>query len=184
MKKTKIVLSGNAGSGKSTVGKILAKKLSVEFLSVGNICRERALKLGMDINQFQEYLKNDSEFDKAMDKYIAEYARAKNDYVLDYRLGFHFLPESFKVLLKVSDDTALKRMANRNSGDEDFSKVGDTEKLEIIQNRNQKMRTRFIEIYGADFGDENNYDLIIDTDYAFPEEIVEMISVELSRTRE
>lgn len=61
-----------------------------------------------------------------MDTYIAEYVKAKDSYVLDYRLGFHFLLESFKVLLKVSDDTALKRMANRN--------------------RNQKMRTRFIEI--------------------------------------
>ena len=175
MKKVKIVLSGNAGSGKSTIGKMLAQKLDVEFLSVGNICRARALELGMDINQFQEYLKTDREFDKAMDLYITEYARSRNNYVLDYRLGFHFLPESYKVLLKVSDDTALKRMGGRSGSDEDFSKGTVEEKLNFMRVRNEVMRTRFIEIYGADFTDNRNYDQVIDTDYSFPEEIVRMI---------
>ena len=41
------------------------------------------------------------------------------------------------------------------------------------------MRTRFIEIYGADFADENNYDLVIDTDYAFPEEIIKIIETNI-----
>ncbi len=179
MKNVKIVLSGNAGSGKSTIGKMLAEKLAVEFLSVGNICRARALELGMDINQFQEYLKKDSEFDKAMDLYITEYARSRNNYILDYRLGFHFLPESFKVLLKVSDDTALKRMGTRARSDEDFSKGTLEGKLKVIRTRNELMRTRFIDVYGADFSDERNYDLVIDTDYAFPEEIIKTIEAEI-----
>jgi|GEM_PF-1428927 ATP-dependent DNA helicase RecG len=58
MKSIKIVLTGNAGSGKSTVGKMLAERLGVDFLSIGDICRKKAVSLGMDINQFQEYLKS------------------------------------------------------------------------------------------------------------------------------
>lgn len=46
------------------------------------------------------------------------------------------------------------------------------------------MRTRFIEIYAADFADKNNYDLVIDINYIFQEEIIEMISVAFSKSRE
>lgn len=177
MRNPKIVLSGNAGSGKSTIGNLLSERLMVDFISIGAICRKRAVELRMDINEFQEHLKDDSAFDKSMDQYISEYARSKAGYVLDYRLGFYFLPDSFKVLLKVSDETALKRMSVRNSLDEDFSNVPDSEKLGIIRKRNQKMRNRFIETYGVDFSNENSYDLIIDTDFASPDEITELILI-------
>ena len=50
MSKAKIILSGNAGSGKSTVGKLLSEKLGVDFLSAGEISRLKAVELGMDMN--------------------------------------------------------------------------------------------------------------------------------------
>lgn len=175
MKNVKITLSGNAGSGKSTIGKILSEELRVTFLSVGEICRKKATSLEMDINQFQEFLKSNPNFDKYMDRHIVEYAKFHREYVLDYRLGFHFLPESFKVLLKVNEETSLNRVAKRSGRDEDFSKQTATEKILLIRNRNELMRRRFINTYGADFNDENNYDLVIDTDTSTPPEIVETI---------
>jgi len=40
----RITLSGFAGTGKSTVGKILANELEFEFISVGDFSREFAEK--------------------------------------------------------------------------------------------------------------------------------------------
>ena len=179
MKETKIILSGNAGSGKSTVGKMLAERLGVNFLSVGDICREKAISMGMDINQFQEYLKSYPNFDIEMDGYIAEYARKQTNYVLDYRLGFHFVPESFKVLLQVSEKTALHRILSRNGKDEYFSYGLVDEKILLLRTRNELMRQRFIEIYSVDFCVESHYDLVIDSDTRSPNEIVELINLDL-----
>ncbi len=167
----KIVLSGNAGSGKSTVGKLLAENLRIEFLSVGDICRKKAVSMGMDINQFQEYLRTNDEFDKSMDHYIAEYARCQQNYVLDYRLGFYFLPESFKVLLKVSDEVALKRISNRSGIGENLVSGQPSDLALLLKSRNELMRQRFISIYNADFIDERNYDFVLDTTLIGPEDI-------------
>jgi len=41
--------------------------------------------------------------------------------------------------------------------------------------RNQDMRQRFIDKYGIDFINENNYDLVIDTDINTPESIADII---------
>lgn len=171
----KIVLSGNAGSGKSTIGKLLAQNLDIEFLSVGDICRKKALSMGMDINQFQEYLKTNNEFDQAMDSYIAEHARSLQNYVLDYRLGFFFLPESFKVFLRVSDEVAVNRISNRNGADENLISGYPRELVLLLKRRNGLMRQRFIEVYNADFIDERNYDLVLDTNQLAPEDILNEI---------
>ena len=179
MKNVKIVLSGNAGSGKSTVGKLLAEKLGVNFLSVGEICRQEAVSLGMDINQFQEYLNANTEFDRTMDSYITEYAMNQTGYVLDYRLGFHFLPESFKVLLKVSEETAFHRISTRLGKDEDFSTGLLADKILLLRTRNEQMRERFIEVYGVDFCDVRNYDLVIDSEMFDPGRIVEVITSDI-----
>ena len=183
MKNLKIILSGNAGSGKSTVGKMLAERLKVNFLSVGEICRQKAVSMGLDINQFQEYLKSNIGFDKAMDRYIVDYAVAQTDYILDYRLGFHFLPESFKILLKVSDEIAFQRISSRVGKDEDFSTGLMSDKIQLLRTRNELMRGRFIEIYGVDFCDEDNYDLVIDSELNNPEEIIGIVFSHLSKRK-
>ena len=53
----KITLSGFAGTGKSTVGKILGDKLGYEFVSVGDFSRDYAQKMGLTINEFQKKCK-------------------------------------------------------------------------------------------------------------------------------
>ena len=51
--KTKITLSGFAGTGKSTVGKMIQEKLNFEFISIGNYTRNYAKETyGMTINEF------------------------------------------------------------------------------------------------------------------------------------
>ena len=74
-----------------------------------------------------------------------------------------------RVLLRpVEEKGAFRRLSNSDRGKEltDF---------ESVMKRSHDMRTRFIEHFGADFADENNYDLIIGTDGKKPSDAAEEI---------
>jgi len=170
----KITLSGKAGSGKSTVGKLLAEKLDFEFISIGNWTREYALKNhNMNINQFQEYCSLHPEVDQLIDINMSESCNLKNNIIIDYRLGFHFIKNSFNIYLNVSDAVAFNRINNANRINEDITK-------DDIDKRNQEMCFRFIKTYGVDINNLKNYDLVINTDQLIPEQIVNKIIVKLN----
>jgi predicted cytidylate kinase len=170
----KITLSGKAGAGKSTVGKILAEKLDFEFISIGNWTREYALKNhNMNINQFQEYCSLHPEDDKLNDIKMSESCNLKDNRIIDYRLGFHFIKNSFNIYLNVTDAVAFARINNANRINEDITK-------DDIDKRNQEMCFRFIKTYGVDINNLKNYDLVINTDQLTPEQIVNKIIIKLN----
>jgi len=169
MIKEKITLSGFAGTGKSTIGKILKEKLDYEFISIGNFSRDFAEKeYGLTINQFQEKCKAEPELDKNIDEQFMQYCNDKTKIVVDYRLGFKFVDNAYNVLLKVSDTVAALRIQNANRKNEDTD-------INSIKERNNLMKNRFISLYKVDFTQESNYHLVIDTDELLPENIADMI---------
>ena len=145
----------------------MAKELGYEFQSVGNVAREYADKeFGLSINEFQDLCRQKPELDDYVNLNFAEYCNKTEKIVADFRLGFHFVEKSFNVFLKCSAEIAAKRLQNDNRGKEktDFASIA---------KRNVEMRDRFIEKYGVDFTAENNYDLVIDTDYLTSENLPE-----------
>lgn len=167
--KTKITLSGFAGAGKSSVGKIIQEKLNFEFISVGNYARQFARKqYGITINEFQEKCTEEPELDNLIDKKFKMICNNKANIVIDYRLGFLFIKNAFHVLLKVSEENASTRISLDNRNDETIS-------VRAIKQRNQDMRERFQKIYEVDFTNEKNYDLVIDTDSLTPNEVANLI---------
>ena len=172
--KTIISLSGGAGSGKSFLGRKLAGKLGVPFLSIGNHTREIAVRMGMDIYQFQEYARQNPGVDERIDQDFQEHIRQCGACILDYRLGFYFFPDGLHVLLKVSDEEAVKRILAR--GDMSDGQSDDQfDALKRLRIRNNEMRDRLYKTYGADFTDRSNYHLEVDTTVASPEFNVRLI---------
>ncbi|WP_370214959.1 viperin family antiviral radical SAM protein [Mesoflavibacter profundi] len=165
---TKITLSGFAGTGKSTVGKLIQEKLNYQFLSIGNYTRSYAKeKYQMSINEFQKLCHSKPEIDYKIDRDFLKLCN--QDYlVIDYRLGFHFVKDSFNVILQVSDDIAYDRITKMNRKDENLS-------LKAIKDRNYIMNERFKEKYKIDFSDRNNYHLSVDTDKLSAIEVAEVI---------
>ena len=175
IKQNKISISGLAGSGKSTVGKLVAQKLNYDFVSVGNYSRQLALdEFGMSINQFQEYCKNNPEMDKKIDRYFIDYCESKSNLIIDYRLAFHFLNDCYHAFLNVSDDIAVKRITQSNNRELELDGCNDIHRL--IKARNENMRLRFEQTYNVDFTNLNNYQLVINTDNFSPEEVVKIIT--------
>lgn len=165
---TKITLSGFAGTGKSTVGKIIQEKLNYQFLSIGNFTRSFAKeKYQMNINEFQKLCKIDSEIDSKIDTEFLKKCKQKQ-IVIDYRLGFHFIKDSFNVILKVSDEIAHDRINKMNRKDENLS-------LEAIKERNLLMKERFFVKYKIDFTDDANYHLAIETDKLTAHQVADII---------
>lgn len=167
--KNKITLSGFAGSGKSTIGKIIGEQLNFEFISVGNYSRAFAKReFGLSINQFQEKRKEIPNIDKVIDEQFKKECNSKNNIIVDYRLGFNFIQNALHVLLKVSDEQASLRI---NSA----KRKGELTNSEAIKERNQVMRMRFKETYNVDFTNEDNYDLVIETDDLTTNEVANII---------
>jgi cytidylate kinase len=166
---TKITISGYAGTGKSSVGKVLAEKLNYKFLSVGNFARDFAEKeFGMSINEFQVKCKKEPDLDDFVNHKFRDLCNSTENIVADFRLGFHFVENAFNILFTVSEKEAFERLSKADRGLEQTD-------FESVRKRNNDMRLRFIEKFGADFADENNYDLVFDTSGKTLEETTEQI---------
>ncbi len=162
-----ITISGGVGSGKSTIGKLLAKRLGFEFTSLGNQVIRRAKEMKMNIDEFQNYCIKHPKEDTEIDNQFSNNCNNNSRQVIDYRLGFKFIDNAFNILLKVSTETAKLRVKSAERSTENWQK---------IQERELSFHDQFLGNYGiVNFLDASHYDLVIETDYLSPESIVNLI---------
>lgn len=97
-------------------------------------------------------------------------------WIMDSRLAFNNIPESFAVRLTVRDDIAAKRLLNDNKrGKEDSNYKDIDEAKQKILERKKGEEERYKKVYDVDLSNPDNYNLIIDTSYANIEEIANTI---------
>lgn len=173
MKDYKISLTGDIGSGKSTVGELLSKKYGLEKVSIGFILRDIAKDYGMNVKEFNTYMETHPEIDALLDNKLKEHETKKGNYLFDSRMAWHFVPSSFSVFIKVSVETAAKRIMNAGRSEETYKTL--EEAIASIKARHDSETLRYKTLYGVDLDDYNNYDLVVDTDGKTPEEIVKII---------
>jgi len=176
MKKRNIIsLSGDPSSGKGTVSKILIEKLNYGVYRNGEYFRSLAKEMNMDLMQFGEYVKDHPEIDEQIEKSAKEYAKVHDKFIIDARLGWYAVPESFKVYLSVDLDEAAKRAFNDNTRKdlENYKSVEECKKS--LKERHNIENERYLNVYGVNRDDMNNYDLVIDTTDKTPNEIATII---------
>jgi len=180
MKKNIITIAGKLGSGKSSTGNLLAKKIGYKRFSMGDIQRAYAEKLGMTFAEYCEMQKTNHDIDKKVDQYQKEISEKENFFILDSRLGWYFIPDSFKVFLELPDDIAAQRIMDDASVnvlrqvEQVSSDIEDVKKSLI--HRVESERKRYLDLYNIEnHFDHSHYDLTVRTDKHSIEEVVDII---------
>lgn len=177
-KKSIISISGDIASGKGTVSKILTADLNYGIYKNGEYFRKLAKDMGMDVTSFSAYVKEHPEIDIQIENSAKEYAKDHENFVIDARLGWYAVPESFKVYLKTDIDVAAKRAfedPNRKATEE-FNTV-EEQKQDIIKRYNNE-NERYWKLYKVRKEDMSNYDLVVDTTNKTPDEVAKIIEKE------
>ena len=157
----KITISGTPGSGKSTVAKQVAAALKLKYYTIGNFMREMAAGKGMSLLELSKRAEKERWVDTELDDMEKRLAK-ESDFVMDSRLGFHFIPRSIKIFLKVSRGEAARRIFNERRGTEKENLTLDKTRKNL-KRRQESERLRFMKYYSLDVNNEGNYDLVIDT---------------------
>lgn len=174
-KKHVISICGELASGKGIVSEILMEKLGFTVYRNGDYFRMLGKQMGMDVTTFNIYVEGHPEIDRQIEYSATEYAKTHDNFVIDARLGWYAVPQSFKVYLKVDIDEAAKRAFydEKRKSSESFSTL--EEQKEDMQKRYSLENERYYKLYNVRKEDESNYDIVIDTTNMTPEEVADLI---------
>jgi len=169
-----ITLTGDLGSGKTTVSAILCKKLNYSYIYTGKIQREIAQRYKMTTLELNKYAETHPEIDEEIDSTFKSLGNS-SDLIVDSRMAWFFIPNSFKVYLKTDLNVAAGRIF--------YDKTRKNEKkywslidagADIVARKTSENK-RYLELYGADCADLSNFNLVVDTSNITPEKVAEII---------
>ncbi|MBI5798297.1 (d)CMP kinase [Candidatus Woesearchaeota archaeon] len=156
----KITLGGRAGSGKSAVGKKLSEMFHLKHYSTGDLFRILGMEKGYTVEEFSKI--RAEEIDTLVDNWAEKIGKSEDNFVMDSRLAFHFIPDAIKIFLDVSYEEGARRIFLKPRASE--KKVESAEGLaKINRERWETDRKRYLEMYGIDVDDLRNYDVYIDS---------------------
>ncbi len=177
-----ITITGNLGSGKSTICKILEDKYGFEIYSTGKVQRKLAREMNITTLEMNQLMCSDRKYDNMIDDATARISRENRNknIIFDSRLAWHFVERSLKVFLSVSLDVAAERVMNDNRGK--VEKYGSLEEAkEMLSARAAMENKRYKELYNLEYFNFSNYNLVMDSTYTAPEIIASVIMEEAKK---
>lgn len=171
-----ISITGKLGSGKSTICGIMKERYGFEIYSTGAIQREYARKLGITTLELNKRMDENPNLDAEIDNAVTAMSIERKDdaLIFDSRMAWHFAKNTFKIFLTIDPMEAARRVIKNQRGEEErYTDVNDA--CEKLVERSLIERDRFVDIYGVDYYDYNNFNLVVDTTSRTPEEIVDII---------
>ncbi len=171
---TKITLTGDLGSGKSAVSRILCAYTGFEYISTGRIQRQLAQDMGIDTLEMNLLADTDPSIDERIDGIFVALGHDPKGYIIDSRMAWFFLPKSVKIYLKTEVQISVERiMKDPTRNSEQY--ISKEEAIQKILARKKSENERFLLKYGADCTNLDNFDLVIDTSYQTQEAVGEQI---------
>ena len=173
-----ITISGEPGSGKTTVARLLARQLGLPHVYAGDLYRQEAQRRGLSLEEFNRLCEADHSIDRNLDAEMARRARAGR-VVLEGRLAGYIAQQeklaALKVWLTASEDVRARRVAEREG--QDWQQI-----LRVNDARHGADSKRYADIYGWDLRDTQIYDLVLNTDSETPEAMAARLA-EAARAR-
>jgi cytidylate kinase len=170
-----ITLSGKPGSGKSSTADRVAEMLGYTRYSTGDLVRTMLKKRKLTLAEFNTNAERDPQIDYDLDEELRK-MREEKDVVIDSRLGFYWIPESFKVYLELDAEVAVARIykdSNINAlrGVTENNTDGMDAVIDQVNDRLNNERRRFKKLYNINPYASANFDLIIDTSRHSPQTV-------------
>ncbi len=182
-----ISIAGKEGSGKSTVAKILEKKLKLKRYYMGGIRRELARKKGMTLEEYNKLGETDPTTDTDVDGYQKKLGETRKNFIIEGRTSFHFIPHSYKIFLEVDDKEAAKRIYHDLKNNPGKRNEGNPKTIKDVMDSIKKRRIsdikRYKKYYNINHIDKKNFDLIIDTTNITPDEVVKTIMASIKNIK-
>ena len=170
-----ISITGDLGSGKSTVAKEICRILNFKYLSTGLIQRELGQERGMNTLEFNKFTDHNKDIDDYIDQKLKDVNNQDEPFVLDSRLGWHFVKKSFKVYLMTIDEVAASRVLSDEKRIGEPSAIDIQEKIKDQRERRKIENARFEKNYGVKPSIFLDFDAIIDTSTATVSEVTNLI---------
>lgn len=164
-----ISISGNQGSGKSTIAKRLAHELGWPRHYMGGLRREAAKKRGLTLAEYNALGESDPNTDLEVDRYQEELGKKEDDFVIEGRTSWHFIPHSFKIFIYVDDTIGARRIFDELQQKDNSMRQSEDrfetyeEVLESIRRRHDSDDRRYRQFFGICVYDPANYDFYLDT---------------------
>ena len=170
----RITISGKAGSGKSTVAKLLSEKLKLKLYSIGDLMRVMAQEKRITLLEFNKLAEKNKSIDFELDNKLKELGKAKDNFIVDGRLTAYFIPYAeVKVFLDADDKVRAKRILKdkRHKGEG----KGIKEITSVIKKREDSEKKRYKKYYGVNYLNKKLYNYVIDTTNLSVNDVVEKI---------
>lgn len=177
-----VTISGDIGSGKSSVARGLARVLGYSLASAGQLQRSMAAARGLTTLEANRLAEQLPQLDDMIDDAIIGLGHSGDPTVFDSRMAWHLIPSAFKVHLIVDPAAAAARIYSDGAGrTESYESIAHAQSA--ADERYGSERRRFRARYGIDISLLRNYDLVIDTTHVPPRAVVAEIRAGLAGYR-
>ncbi len=179
-----ISFCGAAGAGKSSVAKKLAERLNWPRYYIGGLRRQKAKERGMTLEEYNKLGEVDPSTDFEVDEYQEKLGKKEDNFIIEGRTSWYFIPHSFKIFLDVDPEEGAKRVwkdlkkdDKRNEG-EIFSLK---EVKKSLKNRKESDKLRYKKYFNIDVYDKAHYDLVLDTSKMTVDETLDKVYDEVKK---
>lgn len=179
-KKHIITIAGKPASGKSTTAKLVAERLGFSHYSTGDLFRAIAAEHQQDVLEANLHAEQNADFD--IDAQVDDRQRnlgvKEDNFVIDARLGWHFIPQSFKVYLDLDTVTGAERILSNPDAERNLKEnipETPTEYAGVLDERLTSESRRYEKLYGVDNHNHENFNLVIDTKVNNPDQAATLV---------
>ena len=154
-----VTVGGLAGTGTSTLCRLLAAHLDLPYTYAGSLFRQEAARRGLSLAEFGALCQQDPAVDRSLDDRQLELLR-EGGVLLEGRmagwLAVHHDVDAFTVWVVCDESERMRRIAERDGG------VLEEQRATTLA-REASEQARFLDYHGADLADLSIYDLVLDS---------------------
>ena len=167
-----IAVSGLTGSGKNTIGELIAQRLGYRL--VCPTFKDLAKKEGIQLMEFQKKAEADPDIDKRFDALLKE--QASGDCVVTTWLGPWMVEADVRIKVFAPAHIRAQRIAKRD-------KMELSEALAHVKERDENNRKRYGKLYGIDIDNDDIFDAMLTNGTFSPEDLVDIALAIIEKRR-